>query len=164
MALALQPLPAYFAAAIVVLFGCWFTPGHARHRPMALYMASLSDKQQAAYAGWQGRSSTPPSSSRSAACLVLAGALEKQFGVFNAWSAIFVLLAVLLALLAGATTPGPAGALNTEHADLTVAGVWDTLREVVADFLQSPAFGWPFCSSCCSGLPKARCKPSARCS
>ena len=108
--------------------------------------------------GWQGAFFNASKFLTLGGLLVLAGALEKQFGVFNAWSAIFVLLAVLLALLAGYNAWALPGALNTEHADLTVAGCGHATREVVADFLQSPAFGWPSCSSCCSGLPKARCK------
>ncbi|MFO1263723.1 MAG: MFS transporter [Rhodoferax sp.] len=137
MALALQ-LPAYFAAAIAVLFVLAYASATHDIACDGLYMASLSDKQQAAYAGWQGAFFNASKFLTLGGLLVLAGALEKQFGVFNAWSAIFVLLAVLLALLAGYNAWALPGALNTEHADLTVAGVWDTLREVVADFLQKP--------------------------
>lgn len=137
MALALQ-LPAYFAAAIAVLFVLAYASATHDIACDGLYMASLSDKQQAAYAGWQGAFFNASKFLTLGGLLVLAGALEKQFGVFNAWSAIFVLLAVLLALLAAYNAWALPGALNTEHADLTVAGVWDTLREVVADFLQKP--------------------------
>ena len=137
MALALQ-LPAYFAAAIAVLFVLAYASATHDIACDGLYMASLSDKQQAAYAGWQGAFFNASKFLTLGGLLVLAGALEKQFGVFNAWSAIFVLLAVLLVLLAAYNAWALPGALNTEHADLTVAGVWDTLREVVADFLQKP--------------------------
>ena len=137
MALALQ-LPAYFAAAIAVLFVLAYASATHDIACDGLYMASLSDKQQAAYAGWQGAFFNASKFLTLGGLLVLAGALEKQFGVFNAWSAIFVLLAVLLALLAAYNAWALPGALNTEHADLTVAGVWATLREVVADFLQKP--------------------------
>lgn len=137
MALALQ-LPAYFAAAIAVLFVLAYASATHDIACDGLYMASLSDKQQAAYAGWQGAFFNASKFLTLGGLLVLAGTLEKQFGVFNAWSAIFVLLAVLLALLAAYNAWALPGALNTEHADLTVAGVWDTLREVVADFLQKP--------------------------
>lgn len=137
MALALQ-LPAYFAAAIAVLFLLAYASATHDIACDGLYMASLSDKQQAAYAGWQGAFFNASKFLTLGGLLVLAGTLEKQFGVFNAWSAIFVLLAVLLALLAAYNAWALPGALNTEHADLTVAGVWDTLREVVADFLQKP--------------------------
>jgi len=137
MALALQ-LPAYFAAAIAVLFVLAYASATHDIACDGLYMTSLSDKQQAAYAGWQGAFFNASKFLTLGGLLVLAGALEKQFGVFNAWSAIFVLLAVLLALLAAYNAWALPGALNTEHADLTVAGVWDTLREVVADFLQKP--------------------------
>ncbi len=137
MALALQ-LPAYFAAAIAVLFVLAYASATHDIACDGLYMASLSDKQQAAYAGWQGAFFNASKFLTLGGLLVLAGALEKQVGVFNAWSAIFVLLAVVLALLAAYNAWALPGTLNTAHADLTVAGVWDTLREVVADFLQKP--------------------------
>jgi len=70
--------------------------------------------------------------------LVLAGHLETRFGVFNAWSAIFVLLAVVLAALASYNAWALPGTLNTEHSDLSAASVLRTLLEVVKDFLQKP--------------------------
>lgn len=140
LALALQ-LPAYFAAAIAVLFVLAYASATHDIACDGLYMASLSDKQQAAYAGWQGAFFNASKFLTLGGLLVLAGTLEKQWGVFNAWSAIFVLLAVLLAGLAAYNTWALPGALNTDHGELTVSGVWTTLREVVADFLRKPGIG-----------------------
>jgi PAT family beta-lactamase induction signal transducer AmpG len=58
--------------------------------------------------------------------------------VFNAWSVIFIMLAVLLASLASYNAWALPGTLNTDHADLSVAGAAKTLQEVIGNFLQKP--------------------------
>jgi PAT family beta-lactamase induction signal transducer AmpG len=137
MALALQ-LPMYFAASIAVLFLLAYASATHDIACDGLYMASLDAKQQAAYAGWQGAFFNASKFLSLGGLLVLAGHLEKSLGVFNAWSTIFALLAVLLGLLASYNAWTLPGTLNTEHADLTAASVLKTLREVVADFLKKP--------------------------
>lgn len=137
MALALQ-MPMYFAASIAVFFVLAYASATHDIACDGLYMASLSEKQQAAYAGWQGAFFNASKFLTLGGLLVLAGQLETRFGVFHAWSAIFVLLAAVLAALASYNAWALPGTLNTDHADLTVAGVWRTLMEVVRDFLQKP--------------------------
>ena len=137
MALALQ-LPHWFAASIAVLFLLAYASATHDIACDGLYMASLDARQQAAYAGWQGAFFNASKFLTLGGLLVLAGHLERGMGVMNAWSVIFVLLAVLLALLAAYNAYALPGALNTEHAELSVAGVARTLREVIADFLRKP--------------------------
>nr|WP_295787126.1 MFS transporter [Rhodoferax sp.] len=137
MAVALQ-LPMYFAASIAVFFVLAYASATHDIACDGLYMASLSDKQQAAYAGWQGAFFNASKFLTLGGLLVLAGHLETRFGVFNAWSAIFVLLAISLAALASYNAWALPGALNTDHADLNAASVMRTLLEVVKDFLQKP--------------------------
>lgn len=137
MAIALQ-LPMYFAASIAVLFLLAYASATHDIACDGLYMASLDSTQQAAYAGWQGAFFNASKFLTLGGLLVLAGFLEKQVGVFNAWSAIFVLLAVLLALLASYNAWALPGALNTDHGDLTVRGVAKTLVEVIEDFFRKP--------------------------
>ena len=137
MAVALQ-LPMYFAASIAVLFVLAYASATHDIACDGLYMASLSDKQQAAYAGWQGAFFNASKFLTLGGLLVLAGQLETRYGVFNAWSTIFVLLAVLLAALASYNAWALPGTLNTDHADLNAASVLRTLMEVVKDFLQKP--------------------------
>jgi len=137
MALALQ-LPMYFAASIAVLFLLAYASATHDIACDGLYMAALDNKQQAAYAGWQGAFFNASKFLTLGGLLVLAGFLEKKIGVFNAWSSIFVLLAVLLALLASYNAWALPGTLNTEHAELSAASVLKTLGEVAADFLKKP--------------------------
>lgn len=137
MAMALQ-LPMYFAASIAVFFVLAYASATHDIACDGLYMASLSDKQQAAYAGWQGAFFNASKFLTLGGLLVLAGHLETRFGVFNAWSAIFVLLATILAALASYNAWALPGTLNTEHTDLNAASVLRTLMEVVKDFLQKP--------------------------
>nr|WP_315491100.1 MFS transporter [uncultured Rhodoferax sp.] len=137
MALALQ-LPMYFAASIAVFFVLAYASATHDIACDGLYMASLNDKQQAAYAGWQGAFFNASKFLTLGGLLILAGHLETRFGVFNAWSAIFVLLAILLAALASYNAWALPGTLNTDHADLSAASVLRTLLEVVKDFLQKP--------------------------
>lgn len=137
MAVALQ-LPQYFAASIAVFFVLAYASATHDIACDGLYMASLSEKQQAAYAGWQGAFFNASKFLTLGGLLVLAGYLQTRFGVFSAWSAIFVLLAVVLATLASYNAWALPGTLNTEHADLSVASVFKTLAEVVQDFLQKP--------------------------
>lgn len=137
MALALQ-LPHWFAASIAVLFLLAYASATHDIACDGLYMASLDARQQAAYAGWQGAFFNASKFLTLGGLLVLAGHLERGMGVMNAWSVIFGLLAALLALLAAYNAYALPGTLNTEHADLSVAGVARTLREVIADFLRKP--------------------------
>ena len=137
MAVALQ-LPMYFAASIAVLFLLAYASATHDIACDGLYMAALDAKAQAAYAGWQGAFFNASKFLTLGGLLVLAGYLERKVGVFNAWSTIFVLLAVLLAALASYNAYALPGTLNTEHADLTAASVLETLREVVVDFLGKP--------------------------
>ncbi len=137
MAVALQ-LPMYFAASIAVFFLLAYASATHDIACDGLYMASLSDRQQAAYAGWQGAFFNASKFLTLGGLLVLAGHLETRFGVFSAWSAIFALLACLLAALASYNAWALPGTLNTDHADLNAASVLRTLAEVTKDFLLKP--------------------------
>jgi MFS transporter, PAT family, beta-lactamase induction signal transducer AmpG len=133
-ALALQ-LPGWFAASIAVL--ALVALNSASHDIAAdgLYIASLSNRQQAAYAGWQGAFFNAARLFSQGGLVLLAGALEQRLGVTPAWTVIFVLLAAAMALLATwhlwalpplRTPAPPAGELL------------GTLIDVVSDFFRKP--------------------------
>lgn len=137
LAFALQ-LPMYFAASMAVLFILAYASATHDIACDGLYMAALDARQQAAYAGWQGAFFNASKFLTLGGLLVLAGSLERQMGVFNAWSTIFVLLALVLVALASYNAWALPGTLNLDHADLTMSGISKTLREVIGDFLQKP--------------------------
>jgi PAT family beta-lactamase induction signal transducer AmpG len=137
MALALQ-LPVWFAAAIGVLFLLAYASATHDIACDGLYMGALDSKQQATFAGWQGAFFNASKFLILGGLLVLAGRLETRLGVANAWSVIFVLLAVLLAGLASYNAYALPGALNAQPSQLTVAATWALLRDVVVDLVRKP--------------------------
>lgn len=128
-------LPAWFAASIAVLFLLAYLSATHDIACDGLYMASLNETQQAAYVGWQGAFFNASKFLTLGGLLVLAGQLEKAVGVFNAWSLIFVLLAVLLALLAGWNARALPNPVNPGAGAISASSIAGTLREVVKDFL-----------------------------
>ena len=93
-------VPLWFAASIA-LFGV-VALASSTHDIAAdgLYIASLSARQQAAYAGWQGAFFNAAKFLSLGGLVILAGYLEPRIGVTNAWSAIFGILGAALAGLA----------------------------------------------------------------
>jgi len=137
MAGALQ-LPNWFALVVAVMFLLAYASATHDIACDGLYMASLDNTQQAAYAGWQGAFFNASKFLTLGGLFVLAGHLEKSVGVANAWSAIYLLLAVLLGGLAAYNAYALPGALKADHAPMSAAGIWLTLVEVVVDFVRKP--------------------------
>lgn len=137
VALALQ-LPGWFALSVAVLTLLAF--GSATHDIAAdgLYIASLSSKQQALFAGWQGAFFNAARLVAAGGLPFLAGQLEKHLPASTAWTLIF---AVLCALMAGFSLyhlwalPGSANAPRT---DASLRGVAVLLKDVLVDFFRKP--------------------------
>jgi MFS transporter, PAT family, beta-lactamase induction signal transducer AmpG len=137
VALALQA-PGWFALSVAVFFFLAFASATHDIACDGLYMASLDSKRQAMYAGWQGAFFNASKFLTLGGLLVLAGWLERRHGVTNAWSAIFVLLAVILALLAAYNARVLPPALGTPPAR---SALWANFVEVLVDFLKKPGLG-----------------------
>jgi MFS transporter, PAT family, beta-lactamase induction signal transducer AmpG len=137
VALALQA-PGWFALSVAVFFFLAFASATHDIACDGLYMASLDSKRQAMYAGWQGAFFNASKFLTLGGLLVLAGWLERQHGVINAWSAIFVLLAAILALLAAYNARVLPTALGTPPAR---SALWANFVEVLLDFLKKPGLG-----------------------
>jgi MFS transporter, PAT family, beta-lactamase induction signal transducer AmpG len=137
VALALQA-PAWFALSVAVFFFLAFASATHDIACDGLYMASLDSKRQAMYAGWQGAFFNASKFLTLGGLLVLAGWLEKRQGVTNAWSAIFVLLAAILALLAAYNARVLPPAIGTPPAR---SALWANFVEVLLDFLKKPGLG-----------------------
>jgi len=135
VALALQ-LPAYFAISIAVL--ALVSLASATHDIAAdgLYIASLSNKQQAAYAGWQGAFFNAAKFISLGGLVILAGTLERRMAVANAWAIIFGLLGLMMAALGAYHLWALPGTRNAARAQ--GAGLFDTSRDVIVDFFKKP--------------------------
>ena len=98
VALVLQ-LPAWFALCIALL--AVVSLASATHDIAAdgLYIASLSAKQQAAYAGWQGAFFNAAKFLSLGGLVILAGYLEERIGTAPAWTVVFGLLGAALVAL-----------------------------------------------------------------
>jgi len=103
-----------------------------------LYIASLTDRQQALYAGWQGAFFNAARLLAAGGLLVLAGNLEKHLPPAQAWAIIFGLLGVLMTVLGAYHLWALPSSPNAGTADRSVRGVGLLLRDVLADFFRKP--------------------------
>lgn len=137
VALALQ-LPSWFAACVAML---WLVAISAATHDIAcdgLYIASLSKKQQAQYAGWTGTFFNAGRFISMGGLVILAGYLEKTQGIAAAWTIIFCILAVTMTALGLYHAWSLPTAPNAAGAGHTAAGIARTLKEVIADYLGKP--------------------------
>lgn len=134
VALALQ-LPGWFALCIALL--AVVSLASATHDIAAdgLYIASLSAKQQAAYAGWQGAFFNAAKFLSLGGLVILAGYLEKRIGTAPAWTVVFALLGAALVALGAYHTWALPGTLTMRTAQTDSLGsIAATLVDVIRAF------------------------------
>jgi PAT family beta-lactamase induction signal transducer AmpG len=136
-AFALQ-LPAYFAISIALLAVVAVSAATHDIAADGLYIASLSDKQQAAYAGWQGAFFNAAKFMSLGGLVILAGYFEKRMAVASAWTLIFGLLALMMAALALYHLWSLPGTRNVGATDAAAGKVWQTLGDVIVEFFRKP--------------------------
>jgi PAT family beta-lactamase induction signal transducer AmpG len=103
-----------------------------------LYIASLTDKLQAEYAGWQGAFFNAARLFARGGVLVLVGYLEKTMEAAHAWSGVFVLLAVVMATLAAYHVWALPDTRSAVAPSRDVGKIASTLVEVVVEFFRKP--------------------------
>jgi PAT family beta-lactamase induction signal transducer AmpG len=103
-----------------------------------LYIASLTDRQQAEYAGWQGAFFNAARLFARGGVLVLVGWLEKTMAVAHAWSAVFVLLAIVMASLAVYHLWALPDTRSAAAPARDLRRIARTLGEVIVDFFRKP--------------------------
>lgn len=98
VALALQ-LPMWFALCLALL--AIVSLASSTHDIVAdgIYISSLTLREQAAYAGWQGAFFNAAKFLSLGGLLILAGELEERFGIASAWTVVFLLLGGLMVTL-----------------------------------------------------------------
>jgi PAT family beta-lactamase induction signal transducer AmpG len=93
------PLPGYFRYSVALLALVAFFSSTHDIAADGLYIASLSSKQQAAYAGWQGGFYNIARFVSQGGLLILAGYLETRMPVVRAWMIIFGAVGATLVLV-----------------------------------------------------------------
>jgi PAT family beta-lactamase induction signal transducer AmpG len=140
MALALQ-LPAWFALAIALLALVALASSTHDIAADGLYIASLSARQQAAYAGWQGAFFNGAKFLSLGGLVILAGHLEGRFGPQSAWATVFGLLGALmvgLGLYHAWALPNPqASAWTTAPATVSAGALVNNTARVLADVVKA---------------------------
>ncbi|MDE2429018.1 MAG: MFS transporter [Burkholderiales bacterium] len=130
-------LPMYFALSIALLAVVAIASATHDIAADGLYIASLSNKQQAAYAGWQGAFYNAAKFISLGGLVILAGHLEKQMAASHAWTIIFAILGVMLCALGLYHMWALPGTKNT-NTDASMRSVFVTLWDVIVDFFRKP--------------------------
>ena len=136
VALSLQ-LPTYFSLSIALLGMVAIASATHDIAADGLYIASLSNKQQAAYAGWQGAFYNAAKFISLGGLVILAGHLEKQMDTQHAWMIIFGILGVMLTALGIYHSWALPGTKNT-NTQASMHSVFTTLLDVIIDFFKKP--------------------------
>jgi PAT family beta-lactamase induction signal transducer AmpG len=93
------PLPGYFRYSVALLAVIAFCSSTHDIAADGLYISSLSSKQQAAYAGWQGGFYNIARFVSQGGLLILAGYLETRMPVVRAWMIIFATVGATLVVV-----------------------------------------------------------------
>jgi PAT family beta-lactamase induction signal transducer AmpG len=131
------PLPAYFLYTLALFAVVAFCSSTHDIAADGLYIASLSSKEQAAYAGWQSGFYSVARLFSQGGLIILAGYLEARTDVPHAWMAIFgVMGLVLVGLSLYHSRVLPTGGAARHSGNL--AGMAATFGDVVVSFLRKP--------------------------
>ncbi len=136
VALSMQ-LPNYFAISIALLGLVAIASATHDIAADGLYIASLSNKQQAAYAGWQGAFYNAAKFISLGGLVILAGHLEKSMPPAQAWAIVFGLLGALLIAIAiyhSWSLPKVQSSAPQE----SMSSVFNTSLDVIKDFFTKP--------------------------
>jgi MFS transporter, PAT family, beta-lactamase induction signal transducer AmpG len=131
------PLPDYYRYSVALLAMIAFCSSTHDIAADGLYIASLTAKQQAAYAGWQGGFYNIARFVSQGGLLILAGYLEGRMPVVRAWMMIFATVGVTLVVLSlfhSRVLPRGGEERHSRSAQEMMATFWDVVRS----FFQKP--------------------------
>ncbi|HEX8614164.1 MAG TPA: MFS transporter [Telluria sp.] len=131
-------MPFWFAACVVMLTLVAISSATHDVACDGLYISSLTQKEQAAYAGWTGTFFNAGRFISSGGLLLLAGYFEKTMGVASAWTIVFCILAAMMIILGLYNGWALPLAKNPASADITAQQIARTLKEVIIDFFKKP--------------------------
>jgi PAT family beta-lactamase induction signal transducer AmpG len=131
------PLAGYFRYTLALFVLVAFCSSTHDIAADGLYIASLSDKEQAAYAGWQGGFYNVARFFSQGGLIILAGYLERRMDVPHAWMAIFVAMGLILiglSLYHARMLPTGGAARHAGNLEQMAS----TFGDVVVSFLKKP--------------------------
>jgi MFS transporter, PAT family, beta-lactamase induction signal transducer AmpG len=131
-------LPFWLAASVAMLACVGISSATHDIACDGVYITSLTQKQQAQYAGWTGTFFNAGRFIALGGLVILAGHLEKTQGIVPAWTTIFVILAITMVALAAYHSWVLPLAKNPVNENTTVAGIASTLWEVIVDYIRKP--------------------------
>jgi PAT family beta-lactamase induction signal transducer AmpG len=135
------PLPGYFLYTIGLFAVVAFCSSTHDIAADGLYIASLSSKEQAAYAGWQSGFYSVARLFSQGGLIILAGYLESRMDRPHAWMAIFASMGlILVALSVYHARALPSGGAPRHSGSLREMGA--TFGDVVVSFLKKPHIYW----------------------
>jgi PAT family beta-lactamase induction signal transducer AmpG len=131
------PLPGYFLYTIGLFAVVAFCSSTHDIAADGLYIASLSGKEQAAYAGWQSGFYSVARLFSQGGLIILAGYLEARMDVPHAWMAIFAAMGlILVALSLYHARALPTGGAARHSGSLREIAA--TFGDVLVSFLKKP--------------------------
>ena len=131
------PLPGYFRYSVALLAVIAFCSSTHDIAADGLYIASLSSRQQAEYAGWQGGFYNIARFVSQGGLLILAGYLENRMPVVRAWMIIFGsvgITMVVVSLFHSKVLPAGGEERHSRSLHDMLATFWD----VVVTFFKKP--------------------------
>jgi PAT family beta-lactamase induction signal transducer AmpG len=137
VALALQ-FPFWIAASVTMLTLVAISSATHDVACDGLYITSLSEKDQARYAGWTGTFFNAGRFISAGGLLLLAGHFEKTMGVVPAWTIVFLILAGTMVALGLYNSWALPQARNAVTSGTTAASIAGTLWEVIVDYFKKP--------------------------
>jgi len=131
------PMQGYFRYSLLLFALLAFSSATHDVAADGLYIASLSESQQSAFAGWQGGFFNFARFFSQGALVILAGYLESRLDVRRAWMIIFAALGcILVALSAYHAKMLPAG--GPERVSQSLREMARTFGDVVRTFFRKP--------------------------
>ncbi|HEV3038427.1 MAG TPA: MFS transporter [Candidatus Angelobacter sp.] len=131
------PLPHYFTYTIALLAVVAFSSSTHDIAADGLYIASLSSKEQAAWAGWQGGFYNVARFFSQGGLIILAGYLEKHLGITTAWMIVFGGLGAIMLLLSFYHS-WALPKIETERHSESIRDILTTLWDVIVTFFKKP--------------------------
>lgn len=130
--------PFWFAACVAMLALVGIASATHDIACDGLYITSLSEKDQARYAGWTGTFFNAGKFLASGGLLLLAGHFEKTIGVVPAWSICFCILAAMMLGLGLYNSWALPKAANPAAAGSSATAIARTLWEVLVEYFKKP--------------------------